>query len=39
MERLRGEGTVAEPYRREGISESLYCKRSKEFLYAGKARL
>ena len=36
---LRGEGTVAELCRREGISESLYYKWSKDFLEAGKARL
>ena len=39
LEGLRGEGTVAELCRREGISESLYYKWSKEFLEAGKARL
>jgi transposase len=39
MEGLRGEETVAELCRREGISQSLYYKWSKEFLEAGKARL
>lgn len=39
LEGLRGEGTVAELCRREGISESLYYKWSKQFLDAGKARL
>lgn len=36
---LRGEMTVAELCRREGISQSLYYKWSKEFLEAGKQRL
>ena len=39
LEGLRGEGTVAELCRRDGISESLYYKWSKEFREAGKARL
>ena len=39
MEGLRGEMTVAELCRREGIDQSLYYKWSKEFLEAGKARL
>jgi transposase len=39
VEGLRGEETVAELCRREGISQSLYYKWSKEFLEAGKARL
>ncbi len=39
MEGLRGEDTIAELCRREGIAESLYYKWSKEFLEAGKARL
>jgi transposase len=39
LEGLRGEETVAELCRREGISQSLYYKWSKEFLEAGKARL
>lgn len=36
---LRGEVTIAELCRREGIAESLYYSRSKEFLEAGKRRL
>jgi transposase len=36
---LRGEDTVAELCRREGIAQSLYYKWSKEFLEAGKSRL
>ena len=39
LEGLRGELTVAELCRREGISESLYYRWSKEFLEAGKSRL
>ena len=39
IEGLRGEMTVAELCRREGISQSLYYKWSKEFLEAGKQRL
>jgi len=39
LEGLRGEDTVAELCRREGISQSLYYKWSKEFLEAGKSRL
>lgn len=39
MEGLRGEDTIKELCRREGIAESLYYKWSKEFLEAGKARL
>ena len=39
MEGLRGEETIAELCRREGISQSLYYKWSKEFLEAGKSRL
>ncbi len=39
LEGLRGEMTVAELCRREGISQSLYYKWSKEFLEAGKQRL
>ena len=39
LEGLRGEKTVAELCRREGISQSLYYKWSKEFLEAGKQRL
>lgn len=36
---LRGEHSIAEPCRREGIAESLYCVWSKEFMEAGKKRL
>ena len=39
LEGLRGEESIAELCRREGIAESLYYKWSKEFLEAGKARL
>ena len=39
VEGLRGEMTIAELCRREGISESLYYSWSKEFMEAGKARL
>ena len=39
LDGLRGEVTIAELYRREGISESLYYSWSKEFLEAGKRRL
>ena len=39
LEGLRGEETVAELCRREGISQSMYYKWSKEFLEAGKSRL
>lgn len=39
LEGLRGEDTVAELCRREGIAQSLYYKWSKEFLEAGKSRL
>ena len=39
VEGLRGEESIAALCRREGISESLYYKWSKEFLEAGKARL
>ena len=39
VEGLRGESTVAELCRKEGISQSLYYKWSKEFLEAGKSRL
>ena len=38
-EGLRGEDSIAEPCRREGIATSLYYSRSKEFLEAGKRRL
>ncbi len=36
---LRGEDSIAELCRREGISQSLYYSWSKEFLEAGKRRL
>ena len=39
LEGLRGEETIAELCRREGISESVYYRWSKEFLEAGKQRL
>lgn len=36
---LRGESSISELCRREGIAESLYYNWSKEFLEAGKKRL
>lgn len=36
---LRGEHSIAELFWREGIAESLYYVRSKEFMEAGKKRL
>jgi transposase len=39
LEGLRGEETVAELCRREGITPNLYYNWSKEFLEAGKRRL
>ena len=39
IEGLRGDLTVAELCRKEGIAQSMYYKWSKEFLEAGKARL
>ena len=39
LDGLRGEVTIAELCRREGIAESLYYSWSKEFLEAGKRRL
>ena len=39
LEGLRGESSIAELCRREGIAESLYYSWSKEFLEAGKRRL
>lgn len=39
LEGLRGEASVAELCRREGINPNLYYKWSKEFLEAGKTRL
>ena len=38
LEGLRGEETIAELRRREGINPNLYYTWSKEFLEAGKAR-
>ncbi len=39
IEGLRGESSIAELCRREGIAQSLYYSWSKEFLEAGKKRL
>lgn len=39
LEGLRGEESIAELCRREGIATSLYDSRSKEFLEAGKKRV
>jgi transposase len=39
LEGLRGEESIAELCRREGISSSMYYGWSKEFLEAGKKRL
>jgi transposase len=39
LDGLRGEASIAELCRREGIAESLYYGWSKEFLEAGKRRL
>ena len=39
MEGLRGEETIAELCRREGMVQSLYYKWSKDFMEAGKSRL
>ena len=39
LDGLRGEETIAELCRREGISPNLYYNWSKEFLEAGKQRL
>ena len=39
LEGLRGEYSIAELCRREGIAESQYYSWSKEFLEAGKRRL
>ena len=39
LDGLRGEVTITELCRREGIAESLYYSWSKEFLEAGKRRL
>ena len=39
LEGLRGEDTIAELCRKEGIAQNLYYRWSKEFLEAGKKRL
>ena len=39
LEGLRGEDSIAELCRREGMSQNLYYCWSKEFLEAGKKRL
>ena len=39
LEGLRGDNTIAELCRREGIHPNMYYKWSKEFLEAGKQRL
>lgn len=39
LEGLRGEDSIAELCRREGIMQNLYYRWSKEFLEAGKKRL
>jgi transposase len=39
LEGLRGEESIAELCRREGIAANLYYRWSKEFLEAGKKRL
>jgi transposase len=39
LEGIRGDHTVAELCRREGINENLYYRWSKDFLEAGKSRL
>ena len=39
LDGLRGECSIAELCRREGLAESLYYSWSKEFLEAGKRRL
>jgi transposase len=39
LEGLRGEQSIAELCRREGIADSMYYSWSKEFLEAGKRRL
>src|SRR5271168_2992643 len=39
LDSLRGESSIAELCRREGIAEGLYYSWSKEFLEAGKRRL
>ena len=39
LDGLRGEDSIAELCRREGISQGIYYKWSKDFLEAGKRRL
>ena len=39
LDGLRGEDSIAELCRREGISQGIYYKWSKEFMEAGKQRL
>ena len=39
LEGLRGEETIAELCRKQGIAQNLYYRWSKEFLEAGKKRL
>ena len=39
MEGLRGEDTIAELCRREGLNSNVYYRWSKEFMEAGKKRL
>lgn len=39
LEGLRGDDSIAELCRKEGIAQSLYCPWSKEFIEAGKRRL
>ena len=39
LEGLRGEDSIAELCRKEGIAQNLYYRGSKEFLEAGKKRL
>ena len=39
LEGLRGEDSIAELCRHEGINSNVYCRWSKEFLEAGKKRL
>ena len=39
LEGLRGDDSIAELCRREGIAQSLYYTWSKEFMEAGKRRL
>ena len=39
LDELRGEDSIAEVCRREGISQGVYYKWSKDFMEAGKKRL